>query len=112
MGHLIHIDTANGMTVTGEERHGEFVVTKTFDKAKVQGHLDENKAQYNAVHHKSYKSELRKKNIWKVASIPNWIVEKWLKEGIDVFKDEDWPKVRAKLNDPEYQFLRTSPGKV
>ena len=50
--------------------------------------------------------------MWKVASIPTIVIEQWKKEGIDLWKDEDWPKVRAKLNDPEYKWLRTSPGKV
>jgi hypothetical protein len=50
--------------------------------------------------------------MWKVASIPNWVVEQWMREGINIFKDEDWPKIKAKLNDPDYKFLRTSPGRV
>ncbi len=53
------------------------------------------------------------RDLRRVASIPNIIVEKWLKEdGINVYREEDWPKVAAKLDDPEYRFLRTAPGKV
>jgi len=48
----------------------------------------------------------------KMASIPMVIVEQWLTEGIDVFKDEDLPKVRAKLNSSEYRYLRTRPGRM
>jgi hypothetical protein len=33
-------------------------------------------------------------------------------EGIDIFKEEDWPRVQAKLNSEEFKFLRTSPGKI
>jgi hypothetical protein len=49
----------------------------------------------------------------RVASIPLVLVEKWLfEEGINVFNKEHWPAVLAKLDDPEYSFLRTGPGRV
>jgi hypothetical protein len=51
--------------------------------------------------------------MWRAASIPNIIVEKWKKEeGIDIFNNDDWPKIKAKLNSEEFKFLRTSPGKI
>jgi len=47
------------------------------------------------------------------AHIPMIIIEKWLKEeGIDVFNPEHFQKVRAKLNSSEYQYLRTSTGRI
>jgi hypothetical protein len=51
---------------------------------------------------------------WKrVASIPNIILEKWLKEeGIRWWDSEDTHKLAAKLDDPEWKFLRTAPGRV
>jgi hypothetical protein len=49
----------------------------------------------------------------RVASIPNIILEKWLKEeGIRYWDSEDTHKLAAKLDDPEWRFLRTAPGKV
>jgi hypothetical protein len=49
----------------------------------------------------------------RVASIPNIILEKWLKEeGIRYWDSEDTHKLAAKLDDPEWAFLRTAPGKV
>lgn len=110
MGHLIDIN--GGRKVYAEQKGDELVITKTMDKDALRGHLDVNKAQYNAVPQKQFRRLLQGKNMWKVASIPNWVVEQWMREGINIFKDEDWPKVRAKLNDPEYKFLRTSPGRV
>lgn len=110
MGHLIDIN--GGRKVYAEEKGDELVITKTMDKDALRGHLDVNKDQYNAVPQKQFRRLLQGKNMWRVASIPNWVVEKWMREGINIFKDEDWPKVRAKLNDPEYKFLRTSPGRV
>ncbi len=49
----------------------------------------------------------RGKDMRYVASIPNIVVEQWMKEGINIFKKEDWKKVKAKLNDPNYKYLRT-----
>lgn len=49
----------------------------------------------------------------RIASIPNIILEKWLKEeGIRYWDSEDTPKLAAKLDDPEWRFLRTAPGRV
>lgn len=49
----------------------------------------------------------------RVASIPNVLIEKWLvEEGINVFDENDWPRVAAKLDDPAYAHLRTAPGRV
>jgi len=49
----------------------------------------------------------------RVATIPNVILEKWLtEEGIRYWDSEDTAKLAAKLDDPEWRFLRTAPGKV
>jgi hypothetical protein len=47
----------------------------------------------------------------RAACIPNIILEKWLKEdGIRYWDSEDTPKLMAKLDDPEWRYLRTAPG--
>jgi hypothetical protein len=49
----------------------------------------------------------------RVASIPNIILEKWLREdGIRYWDSEDTAKLAAKLDDPEWLYLRTAPGHV
>lgn len=49
----------------------------------------------------------------RAASIPNIILEKWLlEENIKWWDSEDTPKMMAKLDDPEYRYLRTAPGKL
>lgn len=49
----------------------------------------------------------------RIASIPNIILEKWLKEeGIRYWDSEDTHKLAAKLDDPEWRYLRTAPGRV
>ena len=109
---LLERNLETGREVHVEERDGLLIVNKTVPKAILNKYLEHNKAEVNAIPQKQYKSALRKKNMWKVASIPTIVIEQWKKEGIDLFKDEDWPKVRAKLNDPDFKFLRTSPGRV
>lgn len=96
-----------------EQKDGLLIVHETVNPALIKAHLEMNKKEYNAVAHKQYKSGLRKAKFWRAASIPNIICERWKREeGIDVFNEEDWPKVQAKLNSEEYKFLRTSPGKI
>lgn len=49
----------------------------------------------------------------RAATIPNIILEKWLKEdGIRYWDPEDTPKLMAKLDDPEWRHLRTAPGRL
>lgn len=55
----------------------------------------------------------RKGDLHRVASIPLAIVEKWMfEENISVFREDDWPAILRKLDDPEYLFLRTAPGRL
>jgi len=72
--------------------------------------LDRNKALANDT---EYKRQGMKDSFLHAAHIPMIIIEKWLKEeGIDVFNPEHFQKVRAKLNSSEYQYLRTSTGRI
>ena len=68
--------------------------------------LEMNKAQAND-------SEFTRKGIkqemWKYASIPNSVQMKWLiEEGLDVYDDNAWPQIWAKLNSPEYRYLKAT----
>lgn len=51
-----------------------------------------------------------KGDVQHVASIPNIIINQWLKEGIDFFNPDHLPAIIRKLNDPSYRFLRTGGG--
>lgn len=48
----------------------------------------------------------------RVASIPMTIVHKWLQEGVDLFSGEQQGEIARRLNDPEYAYLRTAPGRL
>ena len=110
---LLSYDPVTQRKVEVEAKDGLLIIHEQVNPQLVKDHLEMNKAEYNAISHKGYKGELAKKNMWRAASIPNIIVEKWKKEeGLDIFNDDHWPKIKAKLNSEEFKFLRTSPGKI
>lgn len=50
---------------------------------------------------------------WHVASIPIGVQMKWMTEyGVDIFNEDHAKRVKKLLNDPEWAYLRTNPGKV
>lgn len=71
--------------------------------------LERNKALQNADDRGwSPSRELRR-----AAAIPDIVILKWRsEEGIDVFDPNHWPAVKRKLNDPEWRYLRTAPGRL
>ena len=47
-------------------------------------------------------------DFWHAAQIPHSIQMKWLiEEQLDIRKKEHWPRLKKKLNDPEWRYLRT-----
>ena len=78
--------------------------------ADAQPVLEMNKAMANDP---DYKQQGIKNEFWHVASIPQIVQLKWLTEkGIDVHNSRHWPEVRKLLNDPEYLYLKTTPGRI
>ena len=75
----------------------------------VSGILERNKELQK---HDEYKATGIKNSFQHVASIPLVLVHEWMKEGIDVMNPDHWPKVKAKLQDPDNQFLRTTLGRI
>jgi len=69
--------------------------------------LKANVQEYNEGDGYSESRELRK-----VASIPMIEVHKLFQQGINVFDKADWPKIAAKLDDPDWLKFRTAPGKI
>lgn len=71
--------------------------------------LEANKEAYNDDEAKKHGI---KNGWWHVAHIPDVVVLKWRSEGIDVFNKDHTNKIKQKLADPEYRYLRTSPGEI
>jgi hypothetical protein len=70
--------------------------------------FEQNKAMANHNDGYSPTRELRR-----VASLPFVIIAKWLnEEGWDALDPDNADKLAQKLNDPDYAYLRTAPGRV
>jgi hypothetical protein len=78
----------------------KFLIKKTQD---VEPILKFNKMLQNN------ESLTRGKDLRRVAKIPMVVIDQWLKDGIDIFSQdpEMKRKVKQRLNDPNYRFLRT-----
>jgi hypothetical protein len=76
-------------------------------KEDVEFILKKNQEMYNAS-----SSRFAKSVEWKLwASLPPIFWHKFKAEyGLDLFKNSDWPKIRALLHQPEFRKLRTAPG--
>lgn len=72
-------------------------------------HLEVNKQLYN---NDDYKRRGYKQDMVHVAQIPLVVIEKWLREGIDVYNPDHWTAVRKKLNHPDFLYLRTTSGRL
>jgi hypothetical protein len=70
--------------------------------------IERNKAL--ATHNDGYTAD---RTMRRVASIPLIIWLKWKdEEGVDIFKRGSEEFLCRKLNDPEFQYLRTAPGQL
>lgn len=70
--------------------------------------LDYNKELYT--HNDGYNAA---RNMRRAASIPPFLRLKWLfEEGWDAWKPEHKGQLTRKLNDPDYRYLRTAPGRL
>ena len=70
--------------------------------------LDHNKAQAN--HNSGWNGD---KTMRRAATIPAIVRQKWLvEEGWDCFAQENWDKLKAKLNDSDWAHLRTAEWRV
>jgi hypothetical protein len=81
-----------------------------FDRAtqNVAPILDINKAMAN--HNDGYTPS---RDLRRVATIPAGVRLKWMiEEGWDCLNPDHADKLTAKLNDPDYSFLRTAPGRI
>ena len=101
------LDANGGVISVYEDLPGDegFVIREYFDEVPV---IEHNKRLQNDGDGYSKSRELRR-----AASIPNGLVAKWLvEEGINIFNPNHAEAIRRKLNDPEYRWLRTAPGRL
>lgn len=109
MKRLLDYDPLTGVTqyFLYDPVTGEWGVESVQD---VESILEVNKKLQNE---EGYTRHGIKNDFWHVAQIPVVVQEKWLREeGIDIYNKDHWPKVKAKLNDPDYRYLKTTRGTV
>ena len=96
-------DTLEAIQTEVSTEDGKLHVRRTQDVEPV---LDANKRDFNDA-----PSRFRPdSNLTMVASIPPIVVEQWLKQGINIFDDNDREKILQLLDMPQYRDLRTFPG--
>lgn len=108
MKRLLDYDPLTGITQWHhfDEMTGKTTIETVQD---VEPFIEMNKKMRNDA---DYSRRGMKNEFWHVATIPIVVQEQWLKEGIDIHNNDHWPAVKRKLNDPEWQYLRTSLGRV
>lgn len=98
--------TASGETFFRDNEDGTYTVWSTQDNDPF---LERNKAMANNGDDGFSKS----REIRREGSIPMGLIEHWkVTEGVNVLKPEGHDFLKRKLNDIDYQHLRTSTGKT
>ena len=96
-------DPDSGITVTYEDLGDDGFALHTAQDA--QWTIEENKRKANAGREYYAKDP----DMWRVASIPIGIQMEWLvKDGIDIYNPDHRERVKKKLNDPEWKYLKTA----
>lgn len=98
--------TPDGIVQTAETQDDKLII-KTYQD--VQPILERNKKLQSA---DEYKRQGIKNDYQHVASIPLVLVHEWMKQGINIWDKADWPKIKAKLQEPENRYLRTTLGDI
>ena len=105
-GVLNQISKGAPVTVFHEDSMGENVTIETFQD--IEPVLKANAAEYNSGNDGYTPS----RDMRKVAEIPLIEVQRLMQQGINIFDRNDWPKIAAKLDDPEWLKFRTAPGTI
>ncbi len=75
--------------------------------------LEANKRALNAPRRSSRLHHAGLEVYYRVASIPNVLIEEWFQKGINAYTSEGFAYiVKRLLNDPDYAALRTAPGRL
>lgn len=100
------IDTDTSVKTAIHARNGTLTVYREQDVAPI---LDHNKRmQADGVGGWRRIGNARRRQ---VAEIPNIVIEAWLKEGFNFFRCTE-NELRKKLDEPNWSYLKTIPGKL
>lgn len=106
MAKKLYLDTSEGIIehLIFDESEKRNIVQRTSD---ITANIEANKQEYLS------RRQNREGLGEKVASIPLGVVLEWKERfGVDVFDRNHQPAVTRLLNDPEWLYLRTAPGRL
>jgi len=101
---LPFLNEPNGMVRTWHDNEDGTYTIKSEQVVETQI-LERNKALFN--HNDGYTPS---RDMQRVASIPQAVIEEYASRGINLFHPQYEPELRALLNNSDYRFLRTAPG--
>lgn len=93
----------------------KIVLDRTEDKLHIAHEQDVSEIlSQNRAHANARDKHAKWNDFERVASIPAVVVMEWMKEGINVMAPsaDDKKRIKAKLNSPEYAYLRTRGGRL
>lgn len=100
------IDTSTDVKTALEARNGQVVVKRTQDVEPILDHNKRMQAENTGGWMRTVRARRRQ-----VAEIPNIVIEQWLKEGFNFFRCTE-NELRKKLDEPNWSYLKTIPGKL
>lgn len=108
MRQILDVDPLTGL-ITWHEYDSASDTTLIHYEQDIEPVLDHNKALQN----EDDRGWGKTRDLRRVGCIPPVIIVKWLTEdGINVFDRNHDDAVKRKLNDPDWKWLRTAPGRV
>lgn len=106
MPRKLYLDTAEGIVehLVFDDSERKVHVQRQSD---VTANIESNKREYNV--NRRGREGLGDK----VADIPMGVVLEWKQRfGLDFFNRDHWHAILRKLDDPEWRYLRTTPGRL
>jgi hypothetical protein len=100
------IDTATDIKTAIKARNGVLSVYREQDVAPILDHNKRMQANQVGGWRRTGRAVRRQ-----VAEIPNIVIEQWLKEGFNFFRCTE-NELRKKLDEPNWAYLKTIPGKL
>ena len=108
MKRLLGYDYLTGLKTFHEYDHQTKMTTIAYEHDDVSPVLKWNQDLANA----GLADKQKNNQMWHAATVPESVILQWRTQGVDIFKEEHWPMVRKKLNDPEWAYLRTWKGNL
>lgn len=111
MRRLLDYNQFSGVATYHEYDSLNDTTTLTYEQSAeaIESVLEINKALANE---EDYSRQGIKNEWWHYGTIPDGLILKWLKEeNLNLFTEKDTGRILAKLNDPDYKYLKATSGR-